>query len=66
MVVGKDMAIEEILWIMGRTIVGRFCGKVVTAKSLSTRLAKNWKCMLGYRPDFDTLTKSWISFKFKL
>jgi len=65
MVVGADVLIGEILKLMGSMTIDRFCGKTMCPKSLVKWLDEKWMDVLGYKPSFNTLTRGWISFKFR-
>jgi hypothetical protein len=65
MVVGDDKGIGEISSMVGKIVIGRFCGKFVIPTAIKKWLNINWKPFLGYSPFFHTLARGWICFVFK-
>jgi hypothetical protein len=55
MVFGADVDIDEILDLLGREVVGRFYGKIVSTTSLHKWMDANWSSLLGYQPEYHTL-----------
>jgi hypothetical protein len=66
MVVGEDVGIGDIAALIGRALVGSFCGKVVSPSSLKEWLDENWFPLLGYSPTFHTLVQGWFCVIFKM
>lgn len=66
MVVGEDVGIGDIAALIGRALVGRFCGKVVSLLSLKEWLDENWFPLLDYSPTFHTLAQGWLCVIFKM
>jgi hypothetical protein len=62
MVVSLDVRIEEIHNVLGKGIVGWFCGKIVPHDLLRKWLEVNWKSFLGYMLVFHVLTRGWLCF----
>jgi hypothetical protein len=58
-------SLEKIPPLLGKTIVGRFSGKIVSAPLLFIWIEDNWKVLLGYNPTFHTLARGWLVFKFR-
>jgi hypothetical protein len=50
--VGADVDIGDIPNLLGRMMVGRFSGKIVSPSSLNYFLYVNWSGILGYHPIF--------------
>jgi hypothetical protein len=65
MVVGQDVGLGKLPHLLGRTLVGRFCGKNVSTSSLREWIDKNWFESLGYCPIFHLLARGWICYIFK-
>jgi hypothetical protein len=64
MVVGEDVGIGDIENMVGRTLVGNFCGKVVPPTSMKSWMEKNWKPVIMQCPIFYILARVWICFIF--
>ena len=60
MVVGTNVDIGDILNLLGIVVVGRFYGKAVSSIYLQIWVDGSWSNILGYLPDFHTLTRGWI------
>jgi hypothetical protein len=57
MVVGVDVNMGEIPYLLGQTAVGRFSRKVVNASTLVGWMDSNWSSLLGYKPIFHNLSR---------
>jgi hypothetical protein len=64
MVVGDDVKLEAIPNLMGKMVIGKFCGKVVRLEFLRIWIDSIRSTMLGYRHMFHTMSRGWICFKF--
>jgi hypothetical protein len=65
MVVGAYNSLDEVPDMLGKTVVGHFYGKLVSTSSLSHWLDSNWRDFIGYGPEFQTIARGWLCFKFK-
>jgi hypothetical protein len=65
MVIREDISLDEVPYMLGKTLVSHFYGKVVFASSLSHWLDSNWRDVIGYSPEFQTMARGWLCFKFK-
>jgi hypothetical protein len=55
---------SNIPQLLGKTLVGRFNGKYLGEKALTSWLQNHWKPLIGYVPKIHILSRSWISFSF--
>jgi hypothetical protein len=65
MVVGEDIAIEEITHLEGKLLVGIFTKKTPGFSTLHSWIDQEWTPMLGYLPETHILTRGWDSFLLK-
>jgi hypothetical protein len=64
MVVGDDITLCDVPWLVGRALVGSFIGKVPREKSLTGWMNNLWKSLIEYTPKVHILSRNWISLSF--
>ena len=61
----KKRIILEVLSMIGKTLVGKFLGRLVNMDSLNKWTPDPWVTVLNYGPIFHLLEKGWIGFIFR-
>lgn len=64
LVVGRDVGIERVLNLVGKTLVGFSASRRVSLWGLSEWMRQFWMPMLGYCPRSHLLFKGWLGFVF--
>jgi hypothetical protein len=65
LVVRKDIGLGDIMDLDGRSLVGKFMGRCIFAKTLGAWVSLKWVPLLGYTPSLHTLAHGWLGFIFK-
>lgn len=65
MVVGKDIAGNQILDLSRHTLVGNFINKRVGMDCLLRWIEDNWDLRLGYTSTTHLLARGWLGFVFR-
>lgn len=63
--VGKYIAMSEILPLHGKDLVGHFYDKFIKDSSLAWWLEGSWKLLFDYVSNFYVLVRGWLYFVFK-
>ena len=63
LVASKDIMLEQVLSLEGKTLAGYFSGRKIAFNSLRVRMAEHW-FQFNYCPTFHLLRKVWIVFIF--
>jgi hypothetical protein len=64
LVVGKDMQVEQVAYLLGNALVGKFIGRRMSLDSLSRWTQLQWSTMLENGSIFHLLERGWIGFIF--
>ena len=65
LVVGEDIAINQILDLSRHTLVRKFTGRRVRMDCLLRWIEENWGLELGYIPIVHLLARGWLGFVFR-
>jgi hypothetical protein len=64
LVVGEDIRVDQILDLVGKTLVGNFLGRWVGMDQIQRWVNEVWFLVLGYGPNFHLLSRGWLGFIF--